>query len=92
MSLLSNLREHQQDSELLKILKRQASALERIADSLDLLIPSSLTESDIERKLSAKPSGVESFRIYDQRQAYRDEQIANQEEARRIIEELEAES
>lgn len=58
---------------LIKALNRQAAATERLGDLLENLLPSPLTSD----KLSGgdlKPASAESFRVYDQREAYRDEQ------------------
>lgn len=75
MSILSKIKELKDiplEVQLIKSLNRQAAATERLGDLLESLLPSPLT-SDTLSGQDLKPAPAESFKTYDQREAYWDE-------------------
>jgi len=69
MSLIKDLLSHKEDTTLLKLLRRQVQATERIADALESLLPSPL--APLEQGNLRPP--VAEIKIYGEKEAYRDE-------------------
>ncbi len=86
MSLIKDLLQHNEDAKLLKLLERHCRATERIADCLEALLPSPLTDM---KHRDLKPAGVETLKVYGEKEAYWDEVRRNRAEAAKLGEELE---
>jgi hypothetical protein len=81
MSLVDQVLKRFEEDRLLKLLERQVSATERVADSLEALLPSPLTTPGFQSNTLKPPSSVDTFKIYGDKEAFIDEQRARRKQA-----------
>ena len=84
MGILNKLKEISFEAQLIKALNRQAAATERLSDIVESLLPSPLT-SDRILSSDLKSASVDTYKVYDQREAYLDEQRQKLEELRGMM-------